>query len=100
MQELGEKILSMLVNGNTDTKEYDNAMREYVKALVKEEFEIDYYEDSVYTDLLWGMIVNTANDKKFIDNVIKEDYQENKYEYTKVIKQIASDVGVRLRLEV
>ena len=90
----------MLVNGNTDTKEYDNAMREYVKALVKEEFEIDYYEDSVYTDLLWGMIVNTANDKKFIDNVIKEDYQENKYEYTKVIKQIASDVGVRLRLEV
>ena len=90
----------MLVSGNTDTKEYNDTMREYVKALVKEEFEIDYYEDSVYTDLLWGMIVNKTNDKKFIDNVIKEDYQENKDEYTKVIKQIASDVGVRLRLEV
>ena len=100
MQELEEKILSMLVSGNTDTKEYNDTMREYVKALVKEEFEIDYYEDSVYTDLLWGMIVNKTNDKKFIDNVIKEDYQENKDEYTKVIKQIASDVGVRLRLEV
>lgn len=100
MQELGEKILSMLVNGNTDTKEYDNAMREYVKALAKEEFEIDYYEDSVYTGLLWGMIVNMVNDKKFIDNVIKEDYQENKDEYAEVIKQITSDVGVRLRLEV
>ena len=90
----------MLVNGKSDTREYNATMREYIKALVKEEFEIDYYEDSVYTDLLWGMIVNTANDKKFIDNVIKEDYQENKDEYTKVIKQIASDVGVRLRLEV
>lgn len=100
MQELGEKILSMLVNDKDDTKEYNATMREYVKALVQEEFEIDYYEDSVYTDLLWGMIVNTVNDKKFIDNVIKEDYQENKDEYTKVIKQIASDVGVRLRLEV
>lgn len=100
MQELEEKILSMLVNGEADTKEYDATMREYVKALVNEEFGIDYYEDSVYTDLLWGMIVNKVNDKKFIDNVIKEDYQENKYEYTKVIKQIASDVGVRLRLEV
>ena len=100
MQELEEKILSMLVNGKSDTKEYNATMREYVKTLVKEEFEIDYYEDSVYTDLLWGMVVNTANDKKFINNVIKEDYQENKDEYTKVIKQIASDVGVRLRLEV
>lgn len=90
----------MLVNGKSDTKEYNATMREYVKTLVKEEFEIDYYEDSVYTDLLWGMVVNTANDKKFINNVIKEDYQENKDEYTKVIKQIASDVGVRLRLEV
>lgn len=100
MQELGEKILSMLVNDKADTKEYNVTMREYVKALVQEEFEIDYYEDSVYTDLLWGMVVNTVNDKKFIDNVIKEDYQENKDEYTKVIKQIASDVGVRLRLEV
>lgn len=100
MEELEEKILSMLVNGNTDTREYDNAMREYVKALVREELEIDYYEDSVYTDLLWGMVVNTENDKKFVNNVIKEDYQENKDEYTKVIKQIASDVGVRLRLEV
>lgn len=100
MQELGEKILSMLVNGKSDTKEYNAIMREYVKALVQEEFEIDYYEDSVYTDLLWGMIVNTANDKKFVNNVIKEDYQENKDEYTKVIKQIASDVGVRLRLGV
>ena len=100
MQELEEKILSMLVNGKSDTKEYNTTMREYVKALVQEEFEIDYYEDSVYTDLLWGMIVNAVNDKKFIDNVIKEDYQENKDEYTKVIKQIASDVGVRLRLEV
>lgn len=100
MQELEEKILSMIVNGKSDTKEYNATMREYVKALVQEEFEIDYYEDSVYTDLLWGMIVNMVNDKKFIDNVIKEDYQENKEEYTKVIKQIASDVGVRLRLEV
>lgn len=100
MQELGEKILSMLVNGKSDTKEYNSTMREYVKELVKEEFEIDYYDDSVYKDLLWGMIVNTANDKKFINNVIKEDYQENKDEYTKVIKQIANDVGVRLRLEV
>lgn len=100
MQELEEKILSMLVNGESDIKEYNATMREYVKALVQEEFEIDYYEDSVYTDLLWGMLVNTANDKKFIDNVIKEDYQENKDEYTKVIKQIASDVSVRLRLEV
>lgn len=100
MQELGEKILSILVNDKSDTKEYNATMREYVKALVKEEFEIDYYEDSVYTDLLWGMIVNTANDKKFVNNVIKEDYQENKDEYTEVIKQIASDVGVRLRLEV
>lgn len=100
MQELGEKILSMLVNGKSDTKEYNATMREYVKAVVQEEFEIDYYEDSVYTDLLWGMIVNTANDKKFVNNVIKEDYQENKDEYTEVIKQIASDVGVRLRLEV
>lgn len=100
MQELGEKILSMLLNGKSDTKEYNATMREYVKALVQEEFEIDYYEDSVYTDLLWGMIVNTTNDKKFVNNVIKEDYQENKDEYTKVIKQIASDVGVRLRLEV
>lgn len=100
MQELEEKILSMLVNGESDIKEYNATMREYVKALVHEEFEIDYYEDSVYTDLLWGMLVNTANDKKFIDNVIKEDYQENKDEYTKVIKQIASDVSVRLRLEV
>lgn len=100
MQELEEKILSMLVNGEADTKEYNATMREYVKALVHEEFEINYYEDSVYTDLLWGMVVNIANDKKFIDNVIKEDYQENKDEYTKVIKQIASDVGVRLRLEV
>ena len=100
MQELGEKILSMLVSDKSDTREYYNAMREYVKALVKEEFEIDYYEDSVYTDLLWGMVVNTANDKKFVNNVIKEDYQENKDEYTEVIKQIASDVGVRLRLEV
>lgn len=90
----------MLVNGKSDTKEYNAIMREYVKALVQEEFEIDYYEDSVYTDLLWGMIVNTANDKKFVNNVIKEDYQENKDEYTKVIKQIASDVGVRLRLGV
>ena len=100
MQELGEKILSMLVNDKSDTKEYDNTMREYVKELVKEEFDINYYDDNVYTDLLWGMIVNTANDKKFVNNVIKEDYQENKDEYTKVIKQIASDVGVRLRLEV
>lgn len=100
MQKLEEKILSMLVSGNTDTREYNDTMREYVKALVKEEFEIDYYEDSVYTDLLWGMIVNTANDKKFVNNVIREDYQENKDEYTKVIRQIASDVGVRLRLEV
>ena len=100
MKELEEKILSMLVSGNSDTKEYNVTMREYVKALVQEEFEIDYYEDSVYTDLLWGTIVNTVNDKKFIDNVIKEDYQENKDDYTKVIKQIASDVGVRLRLEV
>lgn len=90
----------MLVNGKSDTKEYNATMREYVKAVVQEEFEIDYYEDSVYTDLLWGMIVNTANDKKFVNNVIKEDYQENKDEYTEVIKQIASDVGVRLRLEV
>ena len=24
----------MLVNGNTDTREYDNAMREYVKAVM------------------------------------------------------------------
>ena len=100
MQELEEKILSMLVNDKADTKEYNAIMREYVKALVQEEFEIDYYEDSVYTDLLWGMIVNAVNDKKFIDNVIKEDYQENKDDYTKVIKKIASDVGVRLRLEV
>ena len=100
MKELEEKILSMLVSGKYDTKEYNVTMREYVKALVQEEFEIDYYEDSVYTDLLWGTIVNTVNDKKFIDNVIKEDYQENKDDYTKVIKQIASDVGVRLRLEV
>lgn len=100
MQELEEKILSMLINGKLDTKEYNTTMREYVKALVQEEFEIDYYEDSVYTDLLWEMIVNMVNDKKFIDNVIKEDYQENKDEYTKIIKQIASDVGVRLRLEV
>ena len=100
MQELEEKILSMIVNGKSDTKEYNATMREYVKALVQEEFEIDYYEDSVYTDLLWGMIVNMVNDKKFIDNVIKEDYQENKDEYAEVIKQIASDVGVRLRLEV
>lgn len=100
MQELEEKILSMIVNGGKDTKEYNNTMRKYVKALVHEEFEIDYYDDSVYTDLLWGMIVNTVNDKKFVNNVIKEDYQENKDEYTKVIKQIASDVGVRLRLEV
>lgn len=100
MQELGEKILSMLVNDKSDTKEYNATMREYVKELVKEELEIDYYDDSVYTDLLWGTVVNTVNDKKFIDNVIKEDYQENKDEYTKVIKQIASDVGVRLRLEV
>lgn len=90
----------MLVNDKSDTKEYNATMREYIKALVQEEFEIDYYEDSAYTDLLWGMIVNTANDKKFVNNVIKEDYQENKDEYTKVIKQIASDVGVRLRLEV
>ena len=100
MQELEEKILLMLVNDKADTKEYNATMREYVKALVKEEFEIDYYEDSVYTDLLWDMIVNAVNDKKFIGNVIKEDYQENKDEYTKVIKQITSDVGVRLRLEV
>lgn len=100
MQELGERILSMLVNDKSDTKEYNATMREYVKALVKEEFEIDYYEDSAYTDLLWGMIVNATNDKKFTNNVIREDYQENKDEYTKVIKQIASDVGVRLRLEV
>ena len=90
----------MLVNDKSDTKEYNATMREYVKELVKEELEIDYYDDSVYTDLLWGTVVNTVNDKKFIDNVIKEDYQENKDEYTKVIKQIASDVGVRLRLEV
>ena len=100
MKELEERILSMLVNDKSDTKEYNTTMREYVKALIQEEFEIDYYEDSVYTDLLWGMVVNTANDKKFVNNVIKEDYQENKDEYTKVIKQIASDVGVRLRLEV
>lgn len=100
MQELEEKILSMLVNGKSDSKGYNATMREYVKALIQEEFEIDYHEDSVYTDLLWGMVVNTANDKSFIDNVIKKDYQENKDEYTKVIKQIASDVGVRLRLEV
>lgn len=100
MKELEEKILSMLINGKSDTKEYNATMREYVKALVKEEFEIDYYVDSVYTDLLWGMVVNTVNDKKFINNVIKEDYQENKEDYTKVIKQVASDVGVRLRLEV
>lgn len=100
MQELEEKILSMLVNGEADTKEYNAIMREYVKALVQEEFEIDYYDGSVYTDLLWGMIVNALNDKKFINKVIKEDYQENKGEYTKVIKQIAGDVGVRLRLEV
>lgn len=90
----------MLVSDKSDTREYNATMREYVKALVKEEFEIDYYDDSVYTDLLWGMIVNTANDKKFTNNVIREDYQENKDEYTKVIKQIASDVGFRLRLEV
>lgn len=100
MEELEEKILSMIINGESDTKEYNATMREYVKALANEEFKIDYYDGSVYTDLFWGMVVNTVNDKKFVNNVIKEDYQENKDEYTKVIKQIASDVGVRLRLEV
>lgn len=37
MQELEEKILSMLINGKSDAKEYNTTMREYVKALVQEE---------------------------------------------------------------
>ena len=44
MQELEEKILSMLVNGKSDTKEYNATMREYVKTLVKEEFEKENIE--------------------------------------------------------
>lgn len=100
MKELEEKILSMLVNGESDIKEYNATMREYVKALVQEEFEIDYYEDSVYSNYLWDTIVDVLGNDKFVNSVITEDYHENRDDYKKSIQEESNRIGFTLRLEV